>query len=155
MTLAQQTRKKYTPPRMTDTQMDALERIILRSADGTEFAKKAIVWLLRQSENLSKPVAACFTYNVYGADKCEEVGRCAHDMGSSGGTTHIWDTFLAIGTMMMLGHHGGVFAQGADQILDGGYTIWFSVVAYDREAVFLQPPSIERIMEIESPPYPS
>ncbi len=141
-------------PRMSERQMAALERTIMRSNDASEFGKKAIIWLLRQSEHLTKPVAACFTEIVFGEDKCKEIQSAAHDMGSSRGTTHIEDFFLALGTPMYLGHHIGVFTQGSDEILDGGCTIWFSVVYYDREALFLRPPSIERIMKIEAPPYP-
>lgn len=48
------------PEFLTDEQMKELERFVCDRERISDFAKKAIIWLLRQSENLTKEVSLKF-----------------------------------------------------------------------------------------------
>ena len=116
---------------MTEFQMKALEKFVVASHDGTEFAKKAILFLLRHSENLTKSVSL----SAFGP-LADEMQDGAHDMNSCNGTTRIDLFFHGMGTEFGLSHHCGAFVGKGifNNKAQGGRTIWISPFWYDEEA---------------------
>ncbi len=146
----------YIPPLMSNTQMQALELLIAYSPDATDFAKKVIIWVLRQTEGLTRRVAFSVRDEYCSADLAAEVQQGAHDMISRNGNTHLNNVFGDMGTEVTLGHHCGCFESGR---LDtdpfntkaNGRTIWFSYIFYDRDVTILEAPPLEELMKMELP----
>jgi len=90
-------KKEITP--ITDQQMESLREFIRRAKDGSEFAKQALLWLLEQTDNLTKPVLLLFD------NRCIEgrgVARGVHDMVSSEGITHLGNFIQGLSTPMKI-----------------------------------------------------
>ena len=134
--------------RMTDAQMSALEQFIVASRNATEFAKKAILFAIRRSENLTKPVSV----TVLDPDLASEMQDGAHGMNSVNGSTQIDLFFQGMGTEFCLSHLCGRYTSpGKFDPAAEGRTIWLSHTLYDREAewVVADPASIN---ETQFPP---
>lgn len=130
----------YCPPRMTNKQMGALEKTIGRSKDATDLAKRAIIWALRQTDNLSKPVALSIPAHLH-AELAQQMAHGAHDMVSANGSTDLGTFLNGMGTEMYLMHHIGIMAPKSTQrrLARGGYTIWWAFRFYDRRVTVLRP----------------
>lgn len=130
----------YCPPRMTDKQMRSLEETIGRSKDATDLAKRAIIWALRQTDNLSRPVALSIPGSLH-AELAQQMSHGAHDMVSSNGSTHLGTFLHGMGTEMYLMHHMGIMAPKTTprRMARGGYTIWWAFRFYDRQVTVLKP----------------
>jgi hypothetical protein len=143
--------EKYIPQRMTGGQMQALEEYIALSPDGTDFGRKAMIWLLRQSENLTKSVAASFPEQELGS-LASEVELTEHNMGSAGGKTHLSRFMRGMGTHVgFSGHYGCLVIGKMPDPLDfkfPGVTIWISHLFYDRDAHIIPDPKFQEINEI-------
>lgn len=120
--------KQY--PSVTGTQMEALKRFISVSKDISDFGKKAVIYLLNQSENLSLPVRMSMPGKIG-----REVQNGVHAMCSANCRTQIGFFFDGMGTQMHLCHHGGLFDENGEfnPGLDGS-TIWVSVDWYDKNS---------------------
>lgn len=80
--------------KVSKRQVDFLEYLIWKSKDASPFAKKCLIYLVRQSCRLSREVQlACRT---------DEVVHGFHDMGSSNGSTHIGAIFCLTGAEMIV-----------------------------------------------------
>lgn len=154
----------YVPPRMNEWQMRALEDRIRHSKDATPFGKRVIIWLLRQTDGLTKPVALSMPAHFCGGS-AREVQNSAHDMLSTNGTTHLTQCVILRQTEMGLEHHSGRYRQPGEQLPidrlvgdpksgfghfdDGARTIWWSLFYYDHGAARLALPTIEELAAIE------
>ena len=122
---------------INDHQIEALEEIIICSADvKTDFAKKAIIWLIRQTHRLSDEV--CISFPKEMGDKSSEVAHGIHDMNSCGGTTHISLVLHAMGSHMIFESHCGGYVDGNFDPKAGGYTFWISRNFYDHSTPRLE-----------------
>ena len=140
---------------MTDDQMEALEHFISKSRDASDFAKRVIIWTLRQTNNLTDRVILSVP-DDYGTDLAKKVQDGVHYMQSDGGTTHLDSFFLGMKTEFRMCHHCGIFSPNSDKEdkFDPdakGRTIWVSYVEYDREAKVLALPSLEDLMTMRMP----
>jgi len=124
--------------RMTPRQIRALEVIIARSKDATVFGKKVIIWALRKTDGLTRPVALSLSDVHWGGRLVEEMQNSAHDMVSSQRTTHLPTMLDLMGTNMCLMHHGGMFVGKSEYNNKApGRTIWFSPYYFDNDAELL------------------
>lgn len=73
----------------SESQIEALKAYIAVSGDASEICKKAVLWLIDQSGNLSKAVRTKMIDQIG-----EEITRGIGDMNSCGGTTPL-GSFLA------------------------------------------------------------
>ncbi|MBI3618539.1 hypothetical protein HY213_00715 [Candidatus Peregrinibacteria bacterium] len=134
-------------PLLNDQQVAAIELLIAQSPDATEKTKQALIWLIRQTNNLARSVAASFRPEQNGT----EIGCGAHQMVSDGCTTHLSQRLGLTGTPMHVSHHAGRYMEGIfqSQTYDGSYTVWVSREGkfYDRNAEVLLPDmeAIEKI----------
>jgi hypothetical protein len=139
---------QYDPPPMSKKQMEALEKFILASPDAGNYAKRVIIWMLRQTDRLTQPVVLALHEKIFGIEPTERLWRNIHDMCSANGKTHI-DLFLAgMGTEMRLSHHGGRMEKRDNKFINTnnpGVTIWISYIFYDPAATVLAVPSIQDI----------
>lgn len=71
------------PRRVSQEQIEYLEWLIWHSKDANEFAKKTLIWLVRQSEGLTRAI------KITDRDIVIKVAEGFHDMMSDNGTTHI------------------------------------------------------------------
>lgn len=82
-----------------EEQMRALEEIICKSPDLPNLAKKFVIWLVRESEMLTKQVWIIFP-------KCEEpyleIIHGIHAANSSGGSTCLNEILIAMGSKMRI-----------------------------------------------------
>jgi hypothetical protein len=140
--------KEYRPPRLSDDQIKCLEYLIAVSKNATSFAKKVIIWLLHQTENLTKQVALSVPDEFLG-EPSRQIQNGEHDMCSSNGTTHIGTILGAAGTQMSLMGHCGRFSENFFCSDIGGCTIWFAYVFYSRDAELVDPPTIEDLEKID------
>ena len=81
---------------ISQRQLAFLEYLIWKSRDADEFTKRCLIWLLRQSEGLTKAV------RIRGINL--SIGL--HDMCSCNGTTHIDGVFGAAGSNMYVDYGG-------------------------------------------------
>jgi len=126
-------------PKITDDQMRALEEFVRCSPDANEFGKKAVLYVLRKSENLTKPVCLTLPDGAEGRDwvdgcEADQMQNAVHDMRSANGHTHIDLLFYAMGTDFSLSHHGGGYVNNVFSCEIFGRTIWFSPYCYDDNA---------------------
>src|SRR5690242_12218282 len=98
--------EEVAPTHRTARQMLALEQRVQSSTDATEFAKKAIIWLIRQSGQLTRRVSLSASPAVLG-EAAEKIQDAAHAMNSCGASTRIDLLFRAMGTEWGLSHHCG------------------------------------------------
>ena len=133
---------------VTSSQMDALERFIAASRDASEFAKKAVIWMLRQTAGLTRPV--CLSFPPERAKFGKQAAYGVHDMCSKLGSTHIDDFMRKMGTPMKLSAHGGSYVKGELDSESGGYTVWVSPRRYDHGAERLEV-DIRAIRSVELP----
>jgi len=75
--------KEYAMSCVNPRQLQFLEYLIWRSRDASEFAKKALICMVRKSEGLSREVRLSLSENA------KEVMFGLHHMSSEGLTTHI------------------------------------------------------------------
>lgn len=89
---------------ITDDQMRTLKQFILNAKDGSAFAKKVLLWLLDQTENLSYPVFLIFDARY---DLGHDAAQGVHSMVSAGGQTHIQTFMKGLGTPLSITSDGG------------------------------------------------
>lgn len=134
-------------PAMAEKQMIALERFITESKDATWFAKRAIIFLLRCTEKLTKPVSLTILRQPFAS----QMQDGAHDMISSLRPTRLDLFFQGIGTEFGLSHHCGSYSNGEFNANGEGTTIWISHTGYDHRAGNLVGNDIELISGIQLP----
>lgn len=142
--------KTYQPSSITNRQMSALEAFIIKSKDASDFAKRAIIWALRQTESLAKPVALSLWYKDFDTERVDNVQDGAHDMNSSNASTHIHYFFEALETEVGLSENCGCFVPIREEgnsfnTKAAGVTIWFSHIFYDSNALLLKTPSLQEL----------
>lgn len=113
---------KIGEEKITDRQRRAIELMIATSPDATPEAKKAIIWLLRKTNNLSQNVRANFTSEEEG----KVIANCVHAMLSSNARTHLGERLVLLGVKLFI-------AQSQDF---RGSTIYISTdERYDHDAL--------------------
>ncbi|OHB15957.1 MAG: hypothetical protein A2431_03710 [Candidatus Zambryskibacteria bacterium RIFOXYC1_FULL_39_10] len=139
--------QEYIPPRLSQKQIEAIEYLITKSKDATQFAKKVVIWFLRQTDGMTKSVALSVPEQFLG-EEASQIEDSVHDMNSVSGSTHIDSVFQAAGTEMRLQHHRGTFFDGE---FNGGRgrTIWCSWEWYSRNVSVLPPPTNEDLAKID------
>jgi hypothetical protein len=86
--------------RVSKEKLEFLEYLIWRSKNASEFTKKCLIWLIRQSEGLTKEVGVAFK-----DDKISrEVSLGFHDMCSCNCTTHVVQLFRLAGSLFVVGN---------------------------------------------------
>src|SRR5436190_9296609 len=91
-------------PQVSDRQMCALEYLIARSKDAEGVSKQVVIYMLRQSNNLSQPCA------LWVPDSCEmlePVWKGLSKMMSSSCATHLDQIFEAMNSALHLQLHVG------------------------------------------------
>ncbi|MBI4142468.1 hypothetical protein HY480_01175 [Candidatus Uhrbacteria bacterium] len=151
----------YVPTPISATQVEALEACIRASPDASPFAKRVIIWMLRQTERLTIPVALSLPPELYG-ESARSVAFSAHDMVSANGRTHL-DQVLRKGTTQfhLMGHDGQFVFDGYTHsgptglpakprpVERGWKTLWWSYVWYDHHPRLLRLPSREQLAAID------
>ena len=84
-------------PQVSDTQMAALELLIVNSEHANELAKQVAIWMIRQSDNLASHVRFSVP-KIPGA----EIWDGIHGMNSHDATTRLPLVLAAMGTCLML-----------------------------------------------------
>ncbi len=138
--------ENYKPPKLTDKQVENIEYLIATSKNATDFAKKVIIWFVRQTKNLTKQVALSVPEEFLG-EPANQIQDGVHDMSSVSGT-QIGIVFAVAGTEMRLQHHGGSFVGKKDFRSGPGRTIWCAYEGYSRNVELLAPPTQEQLNEI-------
>jgi hypothetical protein len=90
-----------------ENQITALEYLICKSPDlkKREIAKKVIIWLIRNSENLTKQISIIFT----GKEKLSEDILCGiHSINSCNGNTHINSLLTLMKSAMRISSSGNL-----------------------------------------------
>ncbi len=143
---------EYVPPRMTDAQMRELERVIARAPEATTFAKKVLVWMLRQTNNLTRGVKLGLPDAIYGRQLVLNVQDGVHNMLSSGAQTPL-GVFMRerLGTEASFFHHHGLYRKDNEHLPGKGSTIWISHVFYDERADMLARPTSDEIEAVVLP----
>jgi hypothetical protein len=111
----------------------SLEYLIAKSRDASPLAKKTAIWLLRQSEGLTKAVAVSFQDR----DGARDVLNGFHDMVSCNSTTHLNQIMHVTGTAFIFSHHSGFRSAACIKVTTTGSTIWLAERHYDRGAKML------------------
>ncbi|PIT92489.1 MAG: hypothetical protein COU08_02155 [Candidatus Harrisonbacteria bacterium CG10_big_fil_rev_8_21_14_0_10_42_17] len=132
--------------RLLPLQMKELELIIARSRDAKLFAKRVIVWLLRQTKQCTRPVGLSLLSGECGEQRVRDVQDGVHDMLSSHGSTHLTRILEGMKTPMRLGHCQGQFTPNGDEWFDHSAparSIWFSFDDPSNIAFLPTPPLCE------------
>lgn len=108
---------------LSDKQMEELESIVWANDRISIFAKKAIIWLLRQSENLTKEINLKFPKKPKRTFKLgREFAHGAHDIYVDLGEKkrkHLGDIIKQMGgSMVLYGYHGPEAGLGASLAFD-------------------------------------
>jgi len=119
---------------ITKKQFEALEDFIAYSKDGTDFGRRVILWLLRQTSQLSHAVCLSIPDITYGAKKASEVQVTAHNMNSCNGSTHLGLFLEGMGQPFFLSHLPRLMLDMGFSTKIPGQTIWWSPERYDGSA---------------------
>jgi len=92
---------------VSDSRVQFLRELIARSKDVYDFTKKALIFLVDQSENLSKPVHMCIVDEKIG----EEIAEGVREMINDKGNTKLNFYLKKMGTPMMFSAHCGRYAD--------------------------------------------
>jgi len=129
------------PKPVRGRQMRYLELVIAESIDATDFGKQALIWMLRQTDGLSRNIAVSLPFS-WGKQTVRGVYKSVHDMCSDNGSTHLWRTFAAMGVGSGINSHCGLYEGQAQKLNHDlpGYTVWISNRAsYDHTAERIEP----------------
>lgn len=147
--------ESYVPPRIAEPQLRELEDHIRRSRDASPFAKRVVIWMLRQTDGLTRAVSLSMSAE-FCSGTAREVQDAAHDLCSANGSTHLDEFMKRMGTEVGLEHHSGAYRRRADgatsndfgQREDGSRTIWWSHIRYDHIARKLDLPTRDALAAI-------
>ena len=92
--------------KISQRQLDYLEFLVWRSKDADEFTRKCLIWLIRQSQGLTRDVRLVLT-------ETNKVVAGFHDMCSEGGTTHFDELLGLVGADMDLDYGVACLRKGA------------------------------------------
>ena len=115
---------------ITVQQIIALEKLISKSKDASDFAKKVAIWLLLKSEGLVKKVFIVID-DVATAD---HLMNGIHDMKSAQHTTHLNEIMQATGSEYTFSVHSGTNTHSQS----GGCRVWLSSQEYDGRAEIVE-----------------
>ena len=116
--------------------LEALERFVGVSRDLSDFAKRALLWLLRESHGLTRAVSLSFPPHLGFLGQLAASG--VHDAVSANCTTHLNLFLHGMGKRFVVcSHAGGYRNNGEFDSHSGGYTIWVSPIFYDHKAIRL------------------
>ena len=161
--IAVQTAQAYMSGRVTQRQLEALELIISHSTKMTRRAKQAILYLLRESEYLSKNVVLTIPYEDKGDDNFAwglEMVNGHHDSSNM-----LYDMFNLMGFGRTMHHHCGAATQSEDRsilfetgwdsaeqknvpVTKKGWTLWLSVEPYQKTDIEVLPFDQEKILSM-------
>lgn len=130
---------------MTETQINALRYLIIKSKDMEPIAKKLALYLIVVSHGLTREVRMTVTEGVrsFTREDVEAVGNGFHDMQSTHGTTHLCVVMAGMQTDFKFDHHIGTLCADDGEIRHlpndiRSYTVWLSNIAYSRTATNLK-----------------
>lgn len=121
-------------PQMSSEQMAALEELVLWSRDLTEFAKRLVLYMLRQTNNLR--TAVCMSIPETPDDDPEmetldqQAGLSIYATRGYGHTTLFPLVLQAMGTDADISPHCGMYVNGQYDLKANGWTIWISPFVY-------------------------
>ncbi len=127
------------PGLVTDEQMAALEWYVARSPNASEYAKKAIIWMLRQTNNLACNIAVSFPFN-WNEARSQEVGIAVRAINDSSAlvTIELCTMFMAMGVECSIRSFHGLYESanyGSFNHEQLGFTIYISTAAlFDHSA---------------------
>ena len=90
--------------RVSKKQLQFLEYLVWNSKDADDFTKKCLIFLIRKSRGLTKPVGIIFS--VSNRKLARTVLENLHDMCSSLCTTHINELFYLVGSNFSVDYGG-------------------------------------------------
>jgi hypothetical protein len=123
-------RRDFQELLINDNQIAALEEFLIASANlKTDFAKKAVIWLLRQTNRLADEICVSFPKEI--GDRAREVGFGIHDINSCNCSTQISLVLKAMGSHMIFESHCGGYVDDEFDAKAGGYTVWIARSYYD------------------------
>ena len=160
----------YVPPPLSDKQMAVLEKVIWDSRDVVDTVRPLLVWMLRQTDNLTRRVALTLWEQESPDDMLRRANSdnpkeltppqvfqgSVHNINSSAGSTHIHRVLEALGTEMFFSHSTGGYCCDGQQHrymnTAPGCTVWIASDHYDHSAQLLNPPSTEVLSAVCPPP---
>ena len=118
-------------------QMKAFRKLILDSKDGNSFGKEVMLWLINNSDHLTRPVAVNIPTSI-AHEFAYNAATSVHDMLSSNGTTYLNELIRLMGSPLHFSHHCGQYAtlgliQNDKRSFSSkleGYTIWLTPEYY-------------------------
>ena len=139
----------------TDSQIAALKWLILKSQDGTDLAKRAIWYLIDQSNGFQDEV--CFSLEAdregFTGTEITKMAFAIEGMLSGNCSTHLDEILEAMVTGFSVSVHSGKFLSvPGDNPLDlTRYTFWLSRKLYSQEAKLIRVtrPGLESIDLVE------
>lgn len=121
----------FNAVQISDGQMRALQNFISASRDATPFAKRAILYAMAQSKNLTERVSLSVKAGMEASELLDGASR----VNSSLCSTNINLFLEGMGTEFGLSEHFGIYVKpGVFDSSIGGATIWISPFFYDHGA---------------------
>ncbi|OGZ79362.1 MAG: hypothetical protein A2528_01015 [Candidatus Staskawiczbacteria bacterium RIFOXYD2_FULL_37_9] len=99
--------------------MEFLEYLIWQSKDADDVTRKLLIWLLRQTDQLTMQVFVNCPSEI-----CKKVSRKLHDMHSCGGTTHLDTLFEAAGSAMSPKLYNGTYNSDGSFVGSNGFAVF-------------------------------
>lgn len=130
---------------LSESQMQLLCDKIRQSNDATPLAKQVVLWMLKQTQGMTKPVALGFPGILHKIGCQTAIG--VHDMNSCNGGTFLHEFLKKMNTTLFFSSYGGIFlhASGKQQKSRKAYIILISnqwclsgketILKYDPEAI--------------------
>ena len=128
--------------------IECLEWIIWQSNDASTFTKQCIIWLLRQSMELSQDVCIGLSFK-----EGQEVAEGIFSMKNINRNTHINALFLLAGLDYFPNCHSGLFKNSTFDGHAQGYTIFMNNKHNGKGSTKLIP-NLGEIKAIKRPPNP-
>ncbi|OGI82153.1 hypothetical protein A3B93_00650 [Candidatus Nomurabacteria bacterium RIFCSPHIGHO2_02_FULL_42_24] len=114
----------------TQKQYEALEILISESKDITTEAKRIILWLLRKSELLTKPVCVSIDYESH-RNLAIQAANSVHNTSN-----YLRKIFTAMGSDLHLSFHCGKYNGSTFIPRENAYTIWLTEKNYGIDCEF-------------------
>lgn len=138
----------YEPPRLDDRMMHGIEFMIYTSRDARPVFKSLVIWMLRQTENLTKEVSLTLREEGGQHGWLKRVAEDFDTIAAGNGTTELSKYVSGMNTKMNLIGADGHFYRGEFKPLDNRYTLWWCYRAYTPHAARLEMPTFDVLLDI-------